>query len=189
MPPNHLTDDEVWQIIAYLRTVQQRPTPSIGDAAAGEKLFFDAGRCSRCHIVNGHGGRLGPELSQVGSARPRAYLIESIREPSRQLAENHDFVGSLIYDTVTAVTRDGRTVVGVPMNEDTFTVQIMDASERIHSFEKKSLKSLQHENRSLMPAYGADVLSDTDLQNLVTYLQLLRAPSPTAGKGKPHADR
>ena len=56
---------------------------------------------------------------------------------------------------MTAVTGDGRTIVGVPMNEDTFTVQLMDSSERIHSLEKKTLKSLTHENRSLMPAYDA----------------------------------
>ena len=129
------------------------------------------------------------ELSYVGSARPRAYLIESIRDPDRQLAENHSFGGpaTLNYDRVTAVTRDGRTVVGVAMNEDTFTVQIMDATERIHSFEKRSLKSFRHENRSLMPAYGASVLNEADLQDLVTYLQSLRAPSPAPEKGASHA--
>ena len=87
------------------------------------------------------------------------------------------------YDTVTALTRDGKTVVGVPMNEDTFTVQIMDASEAIHSFEKRSLRSFRHEDRSLMPAYGPGALSDADLQDLVSYLQSLRAPSPAPDKG------
>jgi putative heme-binding domain-containing protein len=87
----------------------------------------------------------------------------------------------LRYDTVTAVTADGQTIVGVPMNEDTFTVQVMDASERIHSLEKKSLKSFRHEDRSLMPAYPQNRLSDADLDDLVAFLQTLRAP--TARKG------
>ena len=61
---------------------------------------------------------------------------------------------------MTAVTNDGRTIVGVPMNEDTFTVQLMDMSERVHSLDKKSLKSFRHEDRSLMPAYDAARLND-----------------------------
>ena len=184
MAAHRLTDEEIWQIVAYLRTLQEPPTSPSGDARHGETLFFGAGKCAPCHMVDGRGGRLGPELSHVGSARPRRYLIESIREPNRQLAENRSFGG--FYATVTAMTRDGKTIVGVPMNEDTFTVQIMDTSERIHSFDKKSLKSLRHENRSLMPPYGADVLSEADLQDLVAYLQSLHAPSPAPAKGATH---
>src|SRR5438270_2709864 len=62
MPPNNLKTEEIWQLVAYLRTVQQPPTPSVGDRTRGEALFFGAARCSTCHIVDGRGGRLGPEL-------------------------------------------------------------------------------------------------------------------------------
>ena len=184
MPPHKFTDSELRQVIAYLRSIQQPPVQTSGDAKRGETLFFGASRCSSCHIVNGRGGRLGPELSTVGSSRPRAYLVESIREPGRRLTENQSFAdaaGTLRYDTVTAVTADGQTIVGVPMNEDTFTVQVMDTSERVHSFEKKSLKSFKHEDRSLMPSYPQNRLSDADLDDLVAFLQTLRAP--TARKG------
>ena len=184
MPPNNLTADEVWQIVAYLRTLQQPVAAAVGDRSLGEALFFGTARCSSCHIVNGHGGRLGPELSTVGSARSRAYLVESIRQPGRQLTQNRAFGDdvTLKYDTVTAVTADGRTIVGVPMNEDTFTLQLMDTSERVHSLDKKTLKSVRHENRSLMPAYDASRLSNADLDNLVAYLQSLRTTS-SATKG------
>ena len=83
---------------------------------------------------------------------------------------------------MTAVTADGRTIVGVPMNEDTFTVQLMDAGERIHSLEKKSLKSLTHEDRSLMPAYDANRLNNSDLDDLLAYLQSLRSATPAPKK-------
>ena len=185
MPANRLNEGEVWQIVSYLRTVQKAAAGPSGDARHGESLFFGSARCSTCHMVKGRGGRLGPDLSYSGSARPRAYLVESIREPNRQLTENRSLGGDgvLEFDTVTAVTRDGKSIVGVPMNEDTFTVQIMDPSERIHSLEKRSLKSLRHDKRSLMPAYGADVLGEGDLQDVVAYLQSLRAPSPVPEKG------
>jgi len=189
MPPNKLTEEEIWQIIAYLRTLQQPVMPPTGDARRGETLFFGATRCSSCHMVNGRGGRVGPELSTVGSGRSRAYIIESIREPGRRLSENRAFGGdaSLKYDTVTLVTADGSTVVGVPLNEDTFTVQVMDMNERVHSLEKKSLKSFRHENRSLMPAYDLNRLSDADLDDMVAFLQTLRAGS-SAKKGGSHED-
>jgi len=189
MPPNRLTDREVWELVSYLRAQQQPAAAPIGDAARGETLFFAGNRCSSCHMVKGRGGRLGPELTAIGSARPVAYLVESIRDPGRQLAGNHGAGADLLYDTVTAVTRDGRTIVGVVMNEDTFTIQMMDTSERVYSFDKKSLKSLRHEPRSLMPAYRADVLNDKDLQDLVAYLQSLRAATPAREKGTSDAVR
>lgn len=190
MPPNRLTEQEIWQIVAYLRTLQQPAMPAVGDARRGEMLFFGATRCSSCHMVNGRGGRLGPELSTVGSARSRAYIVESIREPGRHLTEIRTVGGdaTLRFDAVTVVTADGRTIAGVPMNEDTFTVQIMDANEQIHSLEKRSLKSLRHENRSLMPAYDANRLSAADLDDLLAYLQTLRAGS-AAKKGGSNDDR
>ena len=85
---------------------------------------------------------------------------------------------------MTAVTGDGRTIVGVPMNEDTFTVQLMDTSERVHSLEKRTLKSLPHEDRSLMPAYDATRLNNADLDDVVAYLQTLRAARGKKGGSK-----
>jgi putative heme-binding domain-containing protein len=187
MPPHNLTANEIWQIVAYVRTLEQPIAPTSGDPKRGETLFFGTARCSTCHIVNGRGGLLGPELSTVGSARSRAYLVESVREPGRQLTRNRTFGdGALKYDTVTAVTADGRTIVGVPMNEDTFTVQMIDASEHVYSLDKKTLKSLRHENRSMMPPYGPDRLGNADLDDVVAYLQSLRAPTPARKRGSSH---
>jgi putative heme-binding domain-containing protein len=187
MAANHLTDDEMWEIIAYLRTLQSPPSPQ-GDAKRGESIFFGSGNCVACHMVAGRGGRLGPELTRIGSARSRAYLMESIREPDRELTHNRNVPEwlNLDYDTVIATTRDGKTVTGVVMNEDTFTVQIMDASEKIYSFQKKSLKSFRHERRSQMPAYPRERLSDQDLQDLVAFLQTLRPSSTATDEGGSH---
>jgi putative heme-binding domain-containing protein len=187
MPPNNLLEQEIWQVVTYLRTIQQPAAPTAtGDRQHGETLFFGSLRCSTCHIVNGKGGGFGPELSTVGSARSRTYLVDSIRRPAAQLTPNRingDSI-SVKYDTVTAVTSDGRTIVGVPMNEDTFTVQMMDSSEHVYSFDKKSLKSFKHEDRSLMPAYDTARLNDGDLNDLVAYLQSLRSVVQKKGDGR-----
>ena len=178
MPPNKLTEQEIWQIVAYLRTLEQPPAAAKGDAARGETLFTGSLRCASCHLVKGRGGRLGPELTTVGSSRSRAYIIESIREPNKHLTEIRGLgEATQRYDTLTVVTADGRSIVGVPVNEDTFTVQMMDTTEKVYSFDKKTLRSVRHEDRSLMPAFGANRLNDADLDDLVAYLQTLRAPT------------
>jgi hypothetical protein len=74
------------------------------------------------------------------------------------------------------------------LNEDTFTVQVMDTSERVHSLQKRTLKSLKHEDRSLMPAYDTNRLNAADLDDIVAYLQTLRAGS-SAKKGGSNDNR
>lgn len=186
MAPHRFKDDEIWQLLSYLRSLQQAPTPAAGNAAHGRELFNGDANCSLCHMVAGRGGRLGPDLTRIGAARPLPYLVDSIRDPDKSLTR-HGYQSTSLndepYDTVTVVTRAGKIVIGTPVNEDTFTIQIMDASETVHSFDKKSLKSLKHERKSLMPAYNQDTLSDKDLQDIVAYLQSLRGPAPKPAKG------
>src|SRR5579862_9971390 len=82
-----MTDDEIWQIIAYLRSVQvQAPARPVGNAAHGQELFYGDANCSSCHMVEGQGGRLGPDLTAVGTARTIDALVESVRTPSKRLA-------------------------------------------------------------------------------------------------------
>lgn len=174
-----MTDTEIWQIITYIRSQEVRASSSAsGDAAHGEKLFLGDGNCSMCHMVNGKGGRLGPDLTGVGGSRTREALIESIRNPSRRLAwglteATKEFPQE--YETVSAVTADGKEIRGVAMNEDSFTVQIMDQGEHIHLLEKDKLRSLQKSRESMMPKYGPDVMSDKEVDDIISFLASMGA--------------
>ncbi len=124
-------------------------------------------------MVEGKGGRLGPDLTGVGGSRTRASIIDSIRNPSRRLAwglteSTKEFPQE--YESVTAVTADGKTITGVTLNEDSFTVQIMDSGEHIHLLEKDTLKSFQKSRESAMPKYSPDVLSDKEVDDIVAFL-------------------
>ena len=169
-----MTDREIWQIITYIRSQEVKAAAtSSGDAAHGNELFFGDGNCSMCHMVNGKGGRLGPDLTGVGGSRTRAALIDSIRNPSRRLAwglteATKEFPQE--YETITAVTAEGKEIRGVAMNEDAFTVQVMDQGEKIHLLEKDKLKSFQKSRESIMPKYDADVLSDKEVDDIVAFL-------------------
>jgi putative heme-binding domain-containing protein len=169
-----MTDDEIWQIIAYLRSVQVRsPAKPVGSAAHGKELFYGDANCSSCHMVSGKGGRVGPDLTAVGSARTVESLVESVRSPSQRLAwglteSTKEFAQE--YETVTVVTPQGQEVKGVTLNEDQFSLQMMDTAERIHLFEKDKLRSIQKSRKSIMPFYDPTILSDHDLDDIVAYL-------------------
>lgn len=177
MPANDLTDQETWQVIAYLRSLAPKSTAVKGDRTAGEKTFWGDGNCSLCHMVKGKGGRVGPDLSRVGAARSLAYMEESIRQPDRRLTEgltepNKDLAQA--YEKVVVVTNTGEEITGVALNEDSFSLQMMDPSEQLHLFQKKDLRSVAHTRKSLMPAYAEDLLSAKDLEDLLAYLSSLR---------------
>jgi cytochrome c oxidase cbb3-type subunit III len=179
MPANAFDDAEVWSIIAYLRSLappKNEPLP--GNPANGKKLFSGRAACSTCHMVSGSGGVLGPDLSRVGAARSAKYLVESIRDPDKELSAgmvdpNNHYGLPLVYDKVTVVLSDGKKVVGVARNEDTYSVQLMGTDQKLHFFLKKAVK-VSHEHASLMPPYTPDALPQTDLEDIVAYLSTLR---------------
>jgi putative heme-binding domain-containing protein len=169
-----MTDEEIWQIITYIRSVEVKsPAKPAGSATFGKELFFGDANCSLCHMVAGKGGRVGPELTAVGGSRTRESIIDSVRNPSRRLAwglteSTKEFAQE--YETITVVTADGKEIKGVALNEDSFSVQMMDSSEQIYLLEKEKLRSFKKSRESMMPKYNPDVLSDKDLDDIVAYL-------------------
>ncbi|HWG69729.1 MAG TPA: c-type cytochrome [Steroidobacteraceae bacterium] len=179
MPANDLEDLEVWNIVAYLRSLAPVHAAMSGDANRGERLFFQTQGCSVCHMVNGRGGVLGPELSRVGASRSSAYLVDSIREPDKvlsaaQLDPNDHYGLPLVYDTVTVTTAGGERIVGIAKNEDTFSIQLLDTQQNLRLFRKSELVQVSHEQKSLMPRYTEAMLSAPRLQDLLAYLTSLR---------------
>lgn len=161
----NLGDDEARLIAEYVLTLGKREEVKLpGDAAKG-KAVFDAQGCANCHIVRGVGGSAGPLLTEIGALRGAAFLREAVVNPSANVEER--------WLVVTATKRDGQTVRGVRVNEDSFTIQLRDASNRFHSFRKADLKDLKKETGvSTMPSYKS--LSATELDDLVAYLASLR---------------
>jgi len=169
-----MTDEEIWQIITYIRSQEVKATAkSAGDAAHGKQLFYGDANCAVCHMVEGKGGRMGPDLTSVGGSRTREALIDSVRNPSRRLAwglteATKEFPQE--YESVTVVTADGKKIRGVTLNEDSFSVQVMDMGGQIHLLDKDQLRSFQKSRESMMPVYGADTLSDQELEDIVAFL-------------------
>jgi cytochrome c oxidase cbb3-type subunit 3 len=181
MPPNGatqqgvgMTEEEIWQVISYIRSVQVKTSAAPpGNAAHGKDLFAGSAACATCHMIEGKGGRLGPDLTATGSARSIEYIVDSVRNPSRRLAQGiteamKEF--SQEYESVTVIDDRGQKFQGVVLNEDNFTLQMLDTLEKLHLFEKDKLRSLDKSRESLMPKYDEKTLPEKDLQDIVAYL-------------------
>src|SRR6266851_5473064 len=181
MPPNGatqqgvgMTEEEIWQVISYIRSVEVKASAQqTGNAARGKQLFNGSAVCATCHMIQGKGGRLGPDLTATASSRSTEYIVDSVRNPSRRLAQGlseamKEF--SQEYETVTVTDERGQKFQGVVLNEDNFTLQMIDTREQVHLFEKEKLRSVDKSRESLMPKYDEKTLPEKDLQDIVAYL-------------------
>jgi putative heme-binding domain-containing protein len=169
MPGIFYNGDRVWQLVAFIRSLHQPDERPPGDPSRGQTIYASSG-CAGCHRINSQGGSLGPDLSTVGAARSVAYLRESITTPDASVDRRYWIAG--FQDST------GKKVSGFVLNEDTYTLQIMDLKSQLHSYDKASIRGLAIEKRSAMPSYRERLTND-QLTDLVAYLWSLR-PTETA---------
>jgi cytochrome c oxidase cbb3-type subunit III len=160
MPGIFFSPDRVWQIVAFIRSLSGTAAKPSGDVAAGRTLFQSKG-CAQCHRIGGGGGALGPDLSEVGVSRSIENLRQSIVDPDAQVPPR--------YWTVSFNDPSGRRVKGFLLNDDTYTVQLLDMNEHLHSYDKAALRNYIIDKHSAMPSYR-DSLTAEELNNLVAYL-------------------
>ncbi|HEV3482692.1 MAG TPA: c-type cytochrome [Candidatus Acidoferrales bacterium] len=174
-----VTDKQAADIVAYLRTLSGtgKPEKAIGDPQKGEALYNSSG-CSACHMIDGHGGSIGPELSRIGAMRGPSNLKARLLDPGANLPQ---VGGGLFGNSLTqylmfrAVEKDGHEVEGTRMGEDSFTIVLKDASGKFHGFRKPDLRSLEKEpGKSFMPSFKG-TLSDAQLDDVVAYLMSLKS--------------
>ncbi len=166
MPSSGAPDQEIWAIVAYLKSVSTvaAVANAAGDAARGREMF--ASTCARCHRVAGEGGTMGPDLSRIGRVRSRDALARSIREPSASVAAG--------YRAVTMMTLEGERIRGAIKGEDAFSIQVVDTRGRLQGYLKEDLQEVTREGGSLMPAFGPDRMNAAALDDLLAYLGALR---------------
>jgi putative heme-binding domain-containing protein len=163
MPPNNYSEAEAGMIVAYLRGAARGGVASTsGDAARGRAIFNGKGRCTTCHSET---SRMAPSLSDVGVVRRPLEIEQALVDPSADI--NYD------YRFVRVVTKAGDVITGRLLNQSSFSVQLLDAKEKLRSFDKNDLKEFTIKATSEMPSYRG-VLDAQELADVVTYLVTLR---------------
>ena len=167
MPPFSFQPNEVTSVIAFIRAGfdPAGTAVKVGNAARGREVFFGKAQCSTCHRVNGTGPRVAPDLSDIGSVRGPAALQRSVMDPSSQMMP--------INRPVRVVMKDGRTINGRRLNEDTLTVQLIDEHEKLMSLDKSAIKALTVDTRSSMPAFAGKLTPD-EISDVIAYLLTLK---------------
>jgi len=176
MPPSSFTDAQAGSIVAFLRTAAPASasgrggvTIARGDAAKGQAIFEGKGRCATCHRVNGSGPRLAPDLSEIGTIRPAGELRQKLVDPNATIRPGNRYID--------AVTRSGGKISGRLLNQDTFTIQLLDSNERLVSLSRSDLRDVSFVKDSTMPSYR-ETLSPDELADVVAYLVTLKGLRP-----------
>jgi len=167
MPAMTLDNSEMTGIIAYLRNMNaiDSATVKTGDATRGRGLFEGKGGCTSCHRVGVLGSRVGPNLTDVGAQRSAASIQRSLLDPTSQMMP--------INRPVRAVKKDGTVITGRRLNEDTYSVQIIDDRERLHSLLKADLREFTISKTSPMPSFATS-FSSAETADVVAYLLTLK---------------
>ena len=162
-----LHTDEARAIIAYIRSNFDATTDGvkIGDAGRGAAIFEGKGGCTSCHRVNGRGAYTATDLTEIGTMRTPASLQRALVEPARAILPANR--------SVRAVTRDGRTIRGRRLNEDSYYIQLIDEQSRLVSLAKADLRSLELIPASSMPSFETTLTAD-ERADVIAYLLSLK---------------
>jgi putative heme-binding domain-containing protein len=167
MPGRRLDPPQMVSLIAYIRNMRdfKAAAVALGDPIRGQALYDGKGRCATCHRVNGKGSHAAPDLSDIGTSRTASVLEQTLIDPTSTMTP--------INRAIRIVTKDGKTINGRRLNEDTYTVQLIDDQEHLLSLAKTSVREYTVLDKSSMPSYK-DTLSAQELSEVVGYLVSLK---------------
>ena len=138
------------------------PDLSGGDPARGRAIFSgDQARCAQCHVFRGQGGKVGPDLTKIGS-KGRAEIYRSIAAPSAAIEPD--------YTSYTVATQAGQVVAGVVRAEGPDAIQVVDTNAHATTIRRDEIRELRPSATSIMPPGLASALGDAAVRDLIAYL-------------------
>ena len=171
MPPNNVARGNLIALIAYLHNMRNFGSREVklGDVAQGQAIFDGKGGCLTCHRVNNKGSYKALDLSTIGSELSPSALQDALLDPATTDLPQNQFIH--------AVTDSGAVITGRRVNEDTLTVQIVEADGHLVSLTKPDLKEYSIDKGPLMPSFKGK-LTDDEVADVVAYLTKLQGTVP-----------
>lgn len=137
-----------------------------GDVANGRIVFNTTGTCNKCHIVNGIGREVGPNISEIGKKLSKQALFESILYPSAGISHN--------FEQWTVTTIDGQVFAGLLVSSTDAETQIKDINGLVKTFKAAEIDEKIKQSVSLMPADLQKLISVKEMTDVVEYLTTLK---------------
>jgi putative heme-binding domain-containing protein len=129
-------------------------------------LFNTTGTCAKCHVVNGVGKDLGPNLSEIGKKLSRQALHESILYPNAGISHN--------YETHALVLEDGNVLTGIVVSRTPDSIAIRDSEAITRTVQNSQIEEIVKQDVSLMPSDLQKVLTAQELVDIVAYMTTLQ---------------
>ncbi len=199
MAPQRLPDSDIWKIVTYIHALRgtaiDNPLP--GDIAHGEAVFWGKGQCGNCHMLSGRGGLTAPDLSNIAGVRKASSIVDALtKEQHRVYGSGGAHLRTLptmeSYFPVHITTADGKTIDGVLLNEDGYSLQMIGDDQQLHLFDRSKLRKVVVEPKSLMPTDYDKRLTPAEFKDLMAFLTrqgTVAAPAPGRRGGPPQAER
>src|SRR5437867_5423921 len=160
--------DALTAMIGSLNAVAAK-TNVPGDVAAGRQFFFGKGQCASCHLVQGEGSPIGPDLSDIALQLTVDEIREALQNPDARIAPG--------YGVVSVRLRDGRTLRGFARSRSSFDVAVQDLTGAFHSMSLDEVASITDEKTSHMARVDAGV---DELRDVIAFLSRLTGVTPGA---------
>ena len=158
-----MDSNEVLQVVVFIRAMRGSAVDAdvAGDVQHGKDVFAGRGGCIKCHSLDGHGGTIGPDLSNVGAELTLKHLRDALTV---------DTPITTGYRPVTVVLNNGQTLKGIAKNEDAFSLQLLDYDDHLHLINKADVQHEDESSKSLMPHDYDKTLSKDEFQDLLALL-------------------
>lgn len=192
LPPIRLSADELRATVAYLQSLggtvdiaaitlpagllARAATPAEewrpylpGDPGKGERLFFDPesnAACGKCHKVGARGGDVGPDLTSVAGTRDPKFIVESILDPSKEIAAG--------YEPIVIITKAGEQVTGIIKKEDAAAIEVADSQGATRRVRKADIQQRVPQSTSLMPGNFKEILTIEEFHDILAFLVTLK---------------
>lgn len=186
MPPFNLPDAQIWQLLDYIYSLSTPAAESHvpGNAESGRAIFFGKGKCGSCHMILGHGGYLGPDLSNAGMSHSWNQLRQALLDASSRSTPG--------YQGVTVITTTGAQITGIAKYDTNYSLAVLDAGGNLHLLPMQDVRKLTFQKGSLMPDDYQRRLTPDEINDVVAFLsrQSVRTIKPrtasasTAGNSK-----
>jgi cytochrome c oxidase cbb3-type subunit 3 len=173
MPAFPLPDPQVWELVALVRSLNS-PANSVaitGNPGIGKTIFFGKGECSGCHMVRGHGGYLGPDLSNIGAARRLSELRAAVLNPKEIPSEG--------YRPLLITASNGVHLRAIAKHFSNWSIQALDEKGGIHLLRGPTMTAGIFQDKTWMPTDYSSRLTAAEIDSVIAFLatQAIRTES------------
>lgn len=187
-----ISEDDIMKIGAFLHSLRgtalDNPLP--GDIAHGQDIFWGKGQCGSCHMLAGRGGLRGPDLTNIAAVRKSNLIVDALTKANHRIYGDGGVHLSALppmetYDAVHIVLKTGRSLDGVLLNQDSYSLQLMGNDDQLYLLDRQQVKEIIAKP-AIMPTDYDKRLAPKEFGDLMAFLtrQGRHAAAPPAGPSK-----